>query len=254
MKKIIYSLMIVIGISLFAFSIFSINSSAKETELFMELAMDIDEQDYEESTYRLRRLRGHRGPLLFIGLGETVKNEILEQAADLDIEVRAYILAKTVSTYDERYDFETVVATIKDLSGDALDGYLEELNQVLVDASEDIKTSLDQLKDTYMPQIEQIKETYQDDVRALIQEIKNADETSKQTYIDELEVLKLQIQADMSLIQEAFLEDLEEENIAVEGLYGLFIQRTQNRFEARMDMLEKRNPQLYNRIKHHFNR
>ncbi len=254
MKKIVYALMVVIGLSLVTVSIFSINSSARETELFMALAMDLDEQDYDESTYRMRRFKGHNGPLLFIGLGETLKEDILEQATTLEIEVQAYILAKTVSTYDENYDFETVIATIKDLSGDELDGYLEELNQVLVDASEDIKATLDQLKDTYMPQIEQIKETYQDDVRALIQEIKNADETSKQTYIDELEVLKLQIQAEMSLIQEAFLEDLEEENIAVEGLYGLFIQRTQNRFEARMDMLEKRNPQLYNRIKHHFNR
>ena len=254
MKKIVYALMVVIGLSLVMVSIFSINSSARETELFMALAMDLDEQDYDESTYRMRRFKGHNGPLLFIGLGETLKEDILEQATALEIEVQAYILAKTVSTYDEGYDFETVVATIKDLSGNELDGYLEELNQVLVDASEDIKATLDLLKDTYMPQIEQIKETYQDDVRALIQEIKNADETSKQTYIDELEILKLQIQADMSLIQEAFLEDLEEENIAVEGLYGLFIQRTQNRFEARMDMLEKRNPQLYNRIKHHFNR
>lgn len=254
MKKIFLSIMIVLGISLLAVSIFSINSSARETELFMELAMDLDEQDYDDATYRMRRLRGNRGPLLFIGLGETIKEDILEQATLLDIEVKQYILAITVATYDDAYDFDTIVTTIKNASDDNLDIYLNTLNQVLIDQNEAIKTTLDTLKDTYIPQIEAVKKAYKDDVRALIRSIRNADELTKQTYIDQLEAIKLDIQEEIKVIQEAFLVDLENENIAVEGLYGLFIQRTHDRFEQRMDLLEKRNPQLYDRIKHHFNR
>ena len=254
MKKIIYSIMIVLGLSLFVVGVFSFNTSARETELFMELAMDLDDQDYDESTYRMIRLRGNRGPLLFIGLGESIKEDILEQATLLDIEVDQYVLAITVATYDDTYDFDIIVETIKNLSGEDLDVYLTSLNQVLIDANEDIKTTLDALKETYMPQIQAIKESYQDDVRSMIRNIKNADEASKQSYIDQLEAIKIEIQEEIAIIQEAFLVDLENENIAIEGLYGLFIQRTHDRFEDRMDMLEKRNPQLYNRIKHHFNR
>ena len=66
MKKIIYSIMIVLGISLLAVGVFSLNTSARETELFMELAMDLDDKDYDDHTYRMRGLRGNRGPLLFI--------------------------------------------------------------------------------------------------------------------------------------------------------------------------------------------
>lgn len=254
MKKIIYSIMIVLGISLLAVGVFSLNTSARETELFMELAMDLDDQDYDDHTYRMRGLRGNRGPLLFIGLGESIKEDILEQATLLEIEVDQYILAITVATYDDTFDFDTIVETIKNSSDEDLEVYLTTLNQVLIDANEDIKATLDGLKETYMPQIQAVKETYQDDVRSIIGNLRNADEASKQTYIDQLEAIKLEIQADITVIQEAFLVDLENENIAVEGLYGLFIQRTHDRFENRMDMLEKRNPQLYDRIKHHFNR
>ncbi len=132
--------------------------------------------------------------------------------------------------------------------------YVDTWNQVLVDVSESIKATLDALKDTYMPMVEAIRETYKDDVQTLIKNIKEADEESKQVYVEQLETLKLEIQAEMKVIQDAFLLDLEEENIALEGLYGLFIKRTQDRFEARLDMLEKRNPRLYERIKHHFNK
>ena len=44
----------------------------------MELAMDLDDQDYDDHTYRMRGLRGNRGPLLFIGLGEFIKEDIQE--------------------------------------------------------------------------------------------------------------------------------------------------------------------------------
>jgi len=254
MKKLMYMLMIVLGISLLAVGVFSLNTSARETELFMELALDLDDQDYDENTYRMRRLRGNRGPLLFIGLGESIKEDILEQATLLDIEVDQYILAITVSTYDATYEFDTVVQTIKNLSDEDLDVYLNTLKQVLIDANENIKTTLDGLKEAYMPQIQAVKDEYQDDVKTLIQNIKASDEASRQGYIDQLERIKLEIQAKVADIQEAFLVDLENEGIAIEGLYGLFIQRSHDRFEERMDMLEKRNPKLYDRIKHHFNK
>lgn len=255
MKKTMFILFITVGIGLLAFGFRAMDTSAQETELFMSLAMDIDDQEYEDQTYRMRRLRGQNGPLLFIGLGETIQEDILNQATLLNIEVAHYILAKTVSTYDNNYDFDTIISIIQNTSDEAiLKTYLDSLNQVLLDANEAIKASLDALKETYMPQIKAIRELYQEEVRALIRDIRSADESSKQIYIDALEAVKLEIEADVQVIQEAFLLDLANENIAVEGLYGLFIHRNQDQFQSRMDMLEKRNPQLYNRIKHHFNK
>ncbi len=253
-KKILVAIAIV-GITLFTVGLLSLDTSARETELFLDLAMDIDEQEYDDSTYRMRHFKGHQGPLLFIGLGETLKEDIIEQAAFYNVTVEQYVLIKTVSTYDDTYQFDDMIALITNAVDEVeAQGYVDSWNQVLVDASESIKATLDDLKDTYMPLVEEIREAYKDDVQALIKNIKEADEASKQAYIDQLEALKLEIQAEMKVIQDAFLLDLEEENIAVEGLYGLFINRTKDRFEARLDMLEKRNPRLYDRIKHHFNR
>ena len=203
----------------------------------------------------MRRFKGHQGPLLFIGLGETLKEDILEQAALYNVTVKHYVLIKTVSTYDANYDFDEMISAITSAANDEeVQAYVDTWNQVLVDSSEAIKATLDALKDIYMPMVQEIRETYKDDVKALIKNIKEADEDTKQQYIDQLKALKLEIQDEMKVIQDAFLLDLEEENIAVEGLYGLFINRTQDRFKARLDMLEKRNPRLYDRIKHYFNK
>ena len=255
MRKKIFLAIAVVGITLFAIGLFSLDTSARETELFLDLAMDIDEQEYDDTTYRMRRFKGHQGPLLFIGLGETLKEDILEQAALYNVTVKHYVLIKTVSTYDANYDFDEMISAITSAANDEeVQAYVDTWNQVLVDSSEAIKATLDALKDIYMPMVQEIRETYKDDVKALIKNIKEADEDTKQQYIDQLEALKLEIQDEMKVIQDAFLLDLEEENIAVEGLYGLFINRTQDRFKARLDMLEKRNPRLYDRIKHYFNK
>ena len=255
MRKKIFLAIAVVGITLFAIGLFSLDTSARETELFLDLAMDIDEQEYDDTTYRMRRFKGHQGPLLFIGLGETLKEDILEQAALYNVTVKHYVLIKTVSTYDANYDFDEMISAITSAANDEeVQAYVDTWNQVLVDSSEAIKATLDALKDIYMPMVQEIRETYKDDIKALIKNIKEADEDTKQQYIDQLEALKLEIQDEMKVIQDAFLLDLEEENIAVEGLYGLFINRTQDRFKARLDMLEKRNPRLYDRIKHYFNK
>ncbi len=255
MRKKIFLAIAVVGITLFAIGLFSLDTSARETELFLDLAMDIDEQEYDDTTYRMRRFKGHQGPLLFIGLGETLKEDILEQAALYNVTVKHYVLIKTVSTYDATYDFDEMISAITSAANDEeVQAYVDTWNQVLVDSSEAIKATLDALKDIYMPMVQEIRETYKDDVKALIKNIKEADEDTKQQYIDQLKALKLEIQDEMKVIQDAFLLDLEEENIAVEGLYGLFINRTQDRFKARLDMLEKRNPRLYDRIKHYFNK
>ena len=255
MRKKIFLAIAVVGITLFAIGLFSLDTSARETELFLDLAMDIDEQEYDDTTYRMRRFKGHQGPLLFIGLGETLKEDILEQAALYNVTVKHYVLIKTVATYDATYDFDEMISAITSAANDEeVQAYVDTWNQVLVDSSEAIKATLDALKDIYMPMVQEIRETYKDDVKALIKNIKEADEDTKQQYIDQLEALKLEIQDEMKVIQDAFLLDLEEENIAVEGLYGLFINRTQDRFKARLDMLEKRNPRLYDRIKHYFNK
>jgi len=255
MRKKIFLAIAVVGITLFAIGLFSLDTSARETELFLDLAMDIDEQEYDDTTYRMRRFKGHQGPLLFIGLGETLKEDILEQAALYNVTVKHYVLIKTVSTYDANYDFDEMISAITSAANDEeVQAYVDTWNQVLVDSSEAIKATLDALKDIYMPMVQEIRETYKDDVKALIKNIKEADEDTKQQYIDQLKALKLEIQDEMKVIQDAFLLDLEEENIAVEGLYGLFINRTQDRFKARLDMLEKRNPRLYDRIKHYFNK
>lgn len=255
MRKKIFLAIAVVGITLFAIGLFSLDTSARETELFLDLAMDIDEQEYDDTTYRMRRFKGHQGPLLFIGLGETLKEDILEQAALYNVTVKHYVLIKTVSTYDANYDFDEMISAITSAANDEeVQAYVDTWNQVLVDSSEAIKATLDALKDIYMPMVQEIRETYKDDIKALIKNIKEADEDTKQQYIDQLKALKLEIQDEMKVIQDAFLLDLEEENIAVEGLYGLFINRTQDRFKARLDMLEKRNPRLYDRIKHYFNK
>ena len=255
MRNKIFLAIAVVGITLFTIGLFSLDTSARETELFLDLAMDIDEQEYDDTTYRMRRFKGHQGPLLFIGLGETLKEDILEQAALYNVTVKHYVLIKTVATYDATYDFDEMISAITSAANDEeVQAYVDTWNQVLVDSSEAIKATLDALKDIYMPMVQEIRETYKDDVKALIKNIKEADEDTKQQYIDQLEALKLEIQDEMKVIQDAFLLDLEEENIAVEGLYGLFINRTQDRFKARLDMLEKRNPRLYDRIKHHFNK
>ncbi len=255
MRKKIFLVIAIVGITLFTIGLLSLDTSARETELFLDLTMDIDEQEYDDTTYRMRRFKGHQGPLLFIGLGKTLKEDIIEQASLYNVTVKQYVLIKTVATYDATYDFDEMISAITSATNEEeVQAYVDTWNQVLVDASEEIKATLDALKDTYMPMVEEIRETYKGDVKALIKNIKEADEDTKQVYVDQLEALKLEIQAEMKVIQDAFLLDLEEENIALEGLYGLFIKRTQDRFEARLDMLEKRNPRLYERIKHHFNK
>ena len=112
MRKKIFLAIAVVGITLFAIGLFSLDTSARETELFLDLAMDIDEQEYDDTTYRMRRFKGHQGPLLFIGLGETLKEDILEQAALYNVTVKHYVLIKTVSTYDATYDFDEMISAI----------------------------------------------------------------------------------------------------------------------------------------------
>ncbi len=41
--------------------------------MFLDLTMDIDEQEYDDTTYRMRRLKGHQGPIIYWIGGENIK-------------------------------------------------------------------------------------------------------------------------------------------------------------------------------------
>ncbi|MGB0175197.1 MAG: hypothetical protein ACPF9F_02690 [Acholeplasmataceae bacterium] len=254
MKKIIWGLLFVLGISFLAFGLIRFNSSAAEAELYMDLLLDVDDQDYK-TPFGVDRHGGYRQPLAFISLGETIKEDILEKAALYGIEPARYVLAITVATYSDAYDFETVIQTIQDADEVTLKAYVNELNAFLDDNAEAIKATLDEIKETYAPQIQAIRETYMDDIKTLIDAIKNTtDEIELAVLNEDLEALKAEIASEVAVIQAAFVQDLEDNNIAIEGLYGMFMRQMENRFDMKMAMLERRFPRLYQRVKNHFNK
>lgn len=252
MKKIVWGTLFVLGIASLAIGVMRFDTSAQEAELFVDVLLDIDDQDYELD-YGERKYGGYRQPLAFISLGQAVKEDVLEKAELYGIEPAHYVLAITVSTYDESYDLMTVIETIQQADEDALILYLDELKAALEANAEAIKASLDGIKETYQLELQAIKESYVDEVKELIEVIKSTtDENELSRLHSELEALKEQIQAEVGVIRDAFVQSLEEEGIAIEGLYGMFMRQMEDRFEQRMIHFEKRFPRLYQRIKNHF--
>lgn len=254
-KKYIWVTLLILSIGLVAFSVTRFDTSAAEAELYMDVLLDIDDQEYENIYRRPHGGMSYRQPLAFIGLGEEVKASVLEQAALYGVEPSEYVLAITVSTYSEAYDFDTVIETIQNADEATLVTYLDELKAFLESNADAIKETLDGIRESIQPQLEAIRETYMDEVKDLLSSIKNADdEATRLALTEELDRLKEDIQAEVAIVKLALTEALEENNIAIEGLYGLFMMQQENPFEARMAMFEKRFPRLYNRIKEHFNK
>jgi hypothetical protein len=253
MKKVIWGLLFILGMSFLVIGITRFDSSAAEAEMYMDLLLDVDDQEYQ-TPYSAATYGGYRQPLAFISLGTQVKEDILEKASFYGVEPANYVLAVTVSTYSEDYDFETVIQTIQDADEASLTTYLNELRAVLEENAEAIKTTLDEIKETHQTQIQDVKDTYIDQVKTLIREIRRmSDEAELEALNEELEALKAVIRAEVDVIQAAFVQELEDNNIAIEGLYGLFMRQVEDRFETRMAMFERRFPRLYRRVKNHFN-
>jgi hypothetical protein len=252
-KKVIWGLLFILGLSFLAIGITRFDSTAAEAELYMELLLDVDDQDYE-TPFGVAKYGGYRQPLAFISLGAQIKEDILEKATFYGIEPKDYVLAITVATYRDDYDFDTVIQTIQDLDDDALITYLDELKSVLEANAEAIKETLDGIRESYEPQIEAIKETYIDQVQSLIRDIRSTDDDDLlATLNEELEALKATILSEVEVIQAELVQELEDNDIAIEGLYGMFMRQMEDRFEARMVLFERRFPRLYQRIKNHFN-
>ena len=253
MKKVIWGLLFVLGMALLVVGITRFDASATEAEMYMDLILDVDDQEYE-TPFGASKYGGYRRPLAFVSLGAQVKEDILENADLYGIEPAHYVLAKTVSTYLEDYDFDTVIQTIQNADDDTLSDYIDQLKAVLEEHAEAIKTTLDTIRETYQPQIQDVKESYMDQVKTLMREIRQtSDEAELQALNEELETLKAVIQAEVEVIQAALVEELEDNNIAIEGLYGMFMRQAENRFESRMAMFERRFPRVYRRVKNHFN-
>jgi hypothetical protein len=192
----------------------------------------------------------HRQPLLFFKVSEEIKEDILEKAFALGIDPSLYILAVSLSTYDETYEMDVIVESLKTLEGEALDTYIETLKDAMASHSEAIKETLDTLKDSFRPRIQDIRLAYKDELRTLITDIKNASEEDKEALLLELETLRAMIVAEVEVLRAEYLEALKNENIAIEGLYGMFIQHTRGRMES-VRQFEQRFPKLYDRMKGH---
>jgi hypothetical protein len=251
MKKIFWITLFVLGLGLTVLGITSLDTSAKEADMYLDVLIDAEESTFSMD-YMGESHRGHR-PLLFMGLGETIKQSIEDNASLLGVDVEYYVLAKTLSLYDTSYDFDTMITQFKTLEGDSLEQYVSDLKAVLLTFGEDIKTTLEALRVTYQDEIKTIKDTYKDDIRSLFRSLKNATEEERIAILEAIDEIKLEIQSLLSDIQSRYLADLEEANIAVEGLYFMFAQRMEQ-IENRLDQFEHRFPRLYDRIRGHFNR
>lgn len=253
MKKMIWMFVAVIGLGLVFVGVTRFDTSAREAELYLDVALDLEEEEFEDNYLSYRRFGGRKTVLRFISNHSDVRENIIDQAALYEIEPAHYVLAVTVSTYSDQYDLEVVIETIQNLEGVALDDYIKELNDFIIDNGEAMKATIDTIKDIYQPQIQAIKVTYMDDVKALIVDIKAAttDEDIEALSL-ELEALKETIQAEVSVIREAYEQALLDEGIALEGLYGMFAKQANSTFQTRMARFETRFPRLYNRVKNHF--
>lgn len=249
MKKTIWIIALLLGIGLTVFGLQSTRVNASETEMYLDVITDTFDEPYAE-TYRMHRFRGHRQPLLFAKVGEQVKEDILEQSTLLGIDPSLYVLAVSLSTYDALYEMDAIVESLKSLEGEALETYVNTLKEAMTSHSEAIKATLDTLKDTFMPQIQDIRNSYKDEVRALITDLRNASEDDKDALLLELEALKATIESEIEIVRVAYLNALEEENIAIEGLYGMFIKNIRGRLES-VRQFEQRFPRLYDRMKGH---
>jgi hypothetical protein len=249
MKKTLWIIALLLGLGLTFMGLQSTRVNASETEMYLDVITDTFEESYEES-YQMHMHGRHRQPLLFFKVSEEIKEDILEKALELGIDPSLYILAVSLSTYDETYEMDVIVESLKTLEGEALDTYIETLKDAMLTHSEAIKETLDTLKDTFKPRIQAIRNAYRSEVRALITDIKNASEVTKDALLLELETLRATIEAEIDVVRMEYLNALEEENIAIEGLYGMFIKHTRGRIES-VRQFEQRFPKLYDRMKGH---
>lgn len=249
MKKTIWIIALLLGITLSIFGLQSTRINASETEMYLDVITDTFEEPYAE-TYRMHTHRGHTQPLLFFKIGEQVKEDILAESLLLGIDPALYVLAVSLSTYDPLYVKSEIVESFKTLEGEALETYINTLKEAMASHSEAIKETLDTLKDSFRPRIQDIRLAYKDELRTLITDIKNASEEDKEALLLELETLRAIIVAEVEVVRAEYLEALKNENIAIEGLYGMFIQHTRGRMES-VRQFEQRFPKLYDRMKGH---
>lgn len=252
MKKIFWMTALLLGIGITVFGALSLDSSAKEADMYLEVLLDEVETPYAPS-FGHNSMRKFNPPMLFRGLAESLQETIEAEALLLGVDVEHYVIAKTLSTYDSNYIFDDIILQLNTLEDDALESYVVELKEVLFSYSDDIKETLDTIRQTYQEEMKTIKDTYKDELRTLFRSLRNANETEKIDILASIEVIKEDILVALESIQSSFLLDLETNNIAVEGLYFIFVQRMES-MEARLDRFEHRFPRLYDHVKNHFNR
>ena len=64
---------------------------------------------YDEETFPRVRNRRFGKPILFLKIGQTIKEKIVMKAEELGIEPNEYVLSVTISTYYELYDYEEMI-------------------------------------------------------------------------------------------------------------------------------------------------
>jgi hypothetical protein len=252
MKKIIWITLFLTGISLTIFGVTTLDTSAREAEMYLDVIIDSEETTYV-TNFHSESHRRLRPPLVFKGLMDSMKTSIEERALALDVEVNHYVLAKTLSMYDITYDFDTMILELTSREGDALIDYENQLQLDLEVHLDDIKLTLDTLREKYQLEVKAVREIYKEDIRSLFKSLKQASEEEKESLLLTLDALKVEIQDAMNAMQLSFISDLEEEQIAIEGLYFLFIERIENT-QHRLAQFERRFPKAFDKVKHHFNR
>jgi hypothetical protein len=252
MKKIFWITALILGIGTTIFGAISLDTSAKEADMYLEVLLDDVEAPYA-SSFGQHSMRRFNPPMLFRGLADSLQETIEAEALLLGVDVEHYVIAKTLSTYDSNYVFDDIILQLNTLVDDALESYVVELKDVLFSYSDDIKETLDTVRQTYQEEIKTVKETYKDDLRTLFRSLRNASETEKVDILASIEAIKEDILIAIESIQSSFLLDLEANKIAVEGLYFIFVQRMES-MEERVDRFEHRFPRLYDHVKSHFNR
>ena len=251
MKKIIWILVVFAGLSLIFFGVSRIDSSAREAEAFLDIVMNVDEDNiYDEETFPRVRNRRFGKPILFLKIGQTIKEKIVMKAEELGIEPNEYVLSVTISTYSELYDYEEMIDNFSNLNEEEKENYINELKAFLVENSEILREKLDEIKNEIYPLLNEIRENFKGRIRSIFRDLKaTSDETEINNLKEELRQIKEEIEFELSKVEETFLVRLEEEKIAVEGLYGYFIHKNEDVIKDRLSLFEKRFPRIYKRVK-----
>lgn len=237
MKKSLWLSLMLLGLVLVGIGVSNFNSYAAQADLYLDVTMDLEEAYGPWMDHPTMK------PIAFNEDGQALREEILEKAIEYGVTPQVYVLSITISTYDDNYDFETLITYTE-----------EELNTIFESIKDQILADIETIKVTYQEDLEAIKSTYEDDVRNIIRQIRFADEDEKANLLDQLETIKTLIQSETESIKVLLYQDLEDAGIALEGYYGLMIQNLNNLREARIQQFEQRFPRIYDKLQQHFNR